>query len=59
IEVKASATPLPRHAAGLRVLRDRLGERFRQGIVLHLGRDTIPFGDRIAAVPLAALWESG
>lgn len=56
IEVKASASPHPRDAAGLRLLRDRLGDRFRQGVLLHLGPTSIPIGDRISAVPLAALW---
>lgn len=56
IEIKASATPRLRDAAGLELLRDRLGERFRAGVVIHLGPDTIPLGDRISAVPLAALW---
>jgi predicted AAA+ superfamily ATPase len=59
IEVKASATPRARDAAGLRLLRDRLGERFRMGIVLHLGPESLSLGERIAAVPLAALWQSG
>lgn len=56
IEIKASATPRLRDAAGLELLRERLGKRFRAGLVLHLGPDTIPLGDRISAVPLAALW---
>ncbi len=56
IEVKASATPRLRDAAGLRLLRDRLGERFRQGFVLHLGSESLPLGDRISAVPLTSLW---
>jgi len=56
IEVKASATPRLRDVAGLRILRDRLGKRFRLGLVLHLGPDSIPLGDRIEAVPLASLW---
>jgi predicted AAA+ superfamily ATPase len=58
IEVKASATPLPRHAKGLRLLQERLGKRFRLGLVLHLGPESIRLGERISAVPLAALWES-
>jgi hypothetical protein len=57
IEVKASASPRPRDAAGLKLLRDRLGDRFRQGILLHLGHDSIPVGERISAIPLAALWQ--
>jgi hypothetical protein len=56
IEVKASATPRLRDISGLTQLRDQLGERFRLGILLHLGPDTIPLGDRISAVPLAGLW---
>ena len=56
IEVKASATPRREDAAALRLLRDRLGSRFRLGLVLHLGPDSIPLGDRIEAVPLASLW---
>lgn len=56
IEVKASATPALRDFAGLRYLRDKLGDRFRTGVVLHTGADTLPFGDRLAAVPIAGLW---
>ena len=56
IEVKATATPRPRDAAGLKLLRDKLGDRFRNGFVLHLGPSQIPMGDRISAIPLATLW---
>ena len=56
VEVKASATPRMGDASGLALLRDRLGERFRLGLLLHLGPDTVPLGDRISAVPLAGLW---
>lgn len=56
VEVKASATPTARDFAGLRFLRDKLGSRFKAGVVLHLGADTLPFGDRLAAVPVSGLW---
>ncbi len=56
VEVKASATPRLRDAAGLALLRDRLGKRFRRGVLLHLGSESAPLGERIDAVPLAALW---
>jgi uncharacterized protein len=56
IEVKATATPRPRDASGLKLLRDKLGDRFRQGFLLHLGPEPIPLGDRVSALPLAALW---
>lgn len=57
IEVKASATPHPRDTAGLKLLRDRLGDRFKQGLLLHLGATSIPIGDRISIVPLASMWQ--
>jgi predicted AAA+ superfamily ATPase len=56
IEIKASATPRPRDAAGLKFLREKLGGRFRQGFLLHLGPNQIPLGDRILGLPLAAIW---
>ena len=56
IEVKASATPTVNHFAGLRHLRDTLGDRFKAGVILHSGADTLPFGDRLAAVPVSGLW---
>jgi hypothetical protein len=56
IEVKASATPFSGDFSGLRYLRDKLGQRFKTGAVLYTGADTLPFGDRLAAVPVSGLW---
>jgi predicted AAA+ superfamily ATPase len=56
IEVKSAATASARDFRGLRHLRDKLGGRLRAGIVLYTGPSTVPFGDRLAAVPLAGLW---
>jgi predicted AAA+ superfamily ATPase len=58
IEVKAAATAGPADFHGLKLLRDRLGDRFAFGTVLYTGSATVPFGDRLAAVPLAALWST-
>jgi hypothetical protein len=41
---------------GLRKVRDALGERFKAGAVIYTGANTLPFGDRLAAVPLCGLW---
>lgn len=41
---------------GLRHLRDKLGPRFKAGVVLYTGEQTVPFEDRLAAVPLGGLW---
>lgn len=56
VEVKASSTVSARDFRGLRLLADRLGPRFAAGIVLYTGRQTVPAGDRLGAVPIAALW---
>jgi predicted AAA+ superfamily ATPase len=56
VEVKASATVASSDFAGLRHLRDKLGARFKAGAVLHSGAQTLPFGDRLAAVPVSGLW---
>jgi uncharacterized protein len=56
IEVKAAATATARDFRGLRYLRDRLGDRFRCGVVLYAGGSALPFGDRLWALPLEALW---
>jgi predicted AAA+ superfamily ATPase len=56
IEVKATTSPGADTAKHLRWLRDRLGERFTAGVVLHLGQRASSFGDNIHAVPVSALW---
>ena len=42
--------------SGLRGLASALGERFVAGYVLYTGQQTLPFGEKIRAVPLDALW---
>jgi uncharacterized protein len=56
IEIKASATVRSSDLAGLRTLANVCGERFAYGVVLYDSTDLVPFGDKLAAVPLAALW---
>lgn len=56
IEVKLSASPSARDFSGLAYLRDRLGERFKAGVVVHTGSDTLPFGERLWAVPAGGVW---
>jgi predicted AAA+ superfamily ATPase len=59
IEVKASSSPQPSDLRGLEHLRDRLGARFVRGVLLHTGTQTLPFGDRLTAMPVDALWRLG
>ena len=58
IEVKAGATVRTEDLAGLRHLANRVGTRLVAGYVLYTGQQTLPFGDRLRALPLDALWES-
>ena len=55
-EVKASAAPVRQDARHLMWLRDRLGERFLRGAVLHTGNRVYELDDRITAVPICAIW---
>jgi uncharacterized protein len=56
VEAKLGATPQEGDFRGLVHLRDRLGEKFKGGVVLNTGAQTLPFGDRIWAAPVSALW---
>ena len=57
IEVKAAATVTARDFRGLQKLKESTGERFVAGVVLYDGEATVPFGERLYAVPLRRLWE--
>jgi predicted AAA+ superfamily ATPase len=57
IEVKASSTVKGEDFRGLRHLANRLGDDLLAGIVLYTGQQTLPFGPRFRAMPVAAIWE--
>jgi uncharacterized protein len=57
IEVKAASTVGSDDFRGLRRLAERLGDDFVTGIVLYTGTTTLPFGDRLRAMPVSALWQ--
>ena len=57
VEVKAAASVRSSDFRSLRYLRDKLGDRFKAGALLYTGETTVPFEDRLAAVPLRGLWE--
>lgn len=56
IEVKASSTYRGDYFKGLRVLRDRLGDRFAAGIVLGMADTGYQYADRLYGLPTSALW---
>jgi predicted AAA+ superfamily ATPase len=56
IEAKIAAATTASDVRGLRVLRDKLGERFKTGVVVYSGEHTLPIEDRIWAMPISGLW---
>lgn len=56
IEVKATSTPRDSDFRGLRVLEQRLGDRFRHGLLLSLADQSHRFGGRLTSAPVEVLW---
>ncbi len=56
LEIKAAAAVDRHDARHLAWLRDDLGEPFVAGVVLHTGPHTYSLGDRLYAMPIAAIW---
>lgn len=56
IEVKASASLGRANFAGMGALREMAGAHFHRGVVLYAGTETLPFGDRMWAMPLSSMW---
>ena len=56
IEVKATGDPRISHATGLSKLKERVGSKWRAGIVFHTGTKGAPLGEDIFALPISALW---
>jgi predicted AAA+ superfamily ATPase len=56
IEVKASATVDGKDFKGLRHLLETEPAVFQQGIVLYAGREVVPFGNKLWAVPMSLWW---
>lgn len=56
IEVKASSTVGAADFKGLRMFQELTGSRFACGVVLYTGREILPFGPGLWALPLQALW---
>jgi len=57
IEIKSSSSFSKKDFAGMKLLRDMLGNRFHCGIVLYTGEEVLPFGDRLFAAPISAIWQ--
>jgi hypothetical protein len=56
VEVKASASVDSKDFKGLRHLQETEPDTFQRGIVLYSGREVVPFGEHLFAVPLSMWW---
>jgi hypothetical protein len=59
VEVKASTTVGTEDFKNLRILSEVTGKRFHRGVVLYTGAKMLPFGPRLHAMPISALWRLG
>lgn len=59
IEVKAASSVAAHDFRGLRALAEAAGKKFIRGIILYLGREVVPFGSGMHALPLSGLWRLG
>lgn len=57
IEVKSTSKISSKNFRNLEVLKSDIKEKFKCGIVLHLGKNAAQFGDQLYALPLASLWQ--
>lgn len=56
VEVKAAGQVQSIDFKGLQELQQQVGDDFLCGVVLYQGTETVPFGEKLWAVPLPALW---
>jgi predicted AAA+ superfamily ATPase len=56
VEVKAGSRVAGRELAGLQLLRDKLGDRFKAGVALYTGSRSYTYDDRIHVLPVDRLW---
>jgi predicted AAA+ superfamily ATPase len=56
LEIKAAATVTGADFGGLRRLAEACGDRLALGLVLYDHDRMVPFGERLFAAPISALW---
>ncbi|MBF0452564.1 MAG: ATP-binding protein [Candidatus Magnetomorum sp.] len=58
IEIKSSSSVTAKDFTGLKHLNDSLNDKFIRGIILYFGKNSVPFGENLHAVPITAIWEN-
>lgn len=59
VEVKAAETVRSEDFRGIRRIQRRVGDQMVAGVVLYAGAQALPFGERLRALPISALWTVG
>ncbi|GHV96541.1 ATPase [Spirochaetia bacterium] len=57
VEVKLEGVPNNHDFAGLKLLREAVGTKFKKGVVVYSGTELVSFGDGLWAVPVCYFWE--
>ena len=57
IEAKLESVPDNHDFAGLKLLREATGKRFKRGILIYPGTELVSFGEDLWAVPVCYLWD--
>src|SRR5207244_10150195 len=58
VEIKAGSRISGEDFRGLRQLKERLGPRLEEGVVLHTGEHAYTHDDWVTVLPLAQIWAS-
>jgi uncharacterized protein len=58
IAVKATSTPRFDDFSGLRLLQERLQNRFAYGVLLTAAPEAVPFGRHLAPLPIETIWRT-
>ncbi len=58
IEVKSAGSITDKSFKTLRLLQSEMPTKFKRGIVMYSGHQTVPFGDNLFAVPISSLWQN-
>lgn len=59
IEVKSTTSPTGQDFRSLKSLAAALGDRFLRGFLFHTGKEDLPFGPKLRALPVHYLWTRG
>ena len=57
IEVKLNSSVSKHDFNGIKILQETTGENFKRGVVIYTGKELVPFGENLWAVPACYLWK--